>query len=293
MKPARFSYFRARSAAEAVEMIRAAGEDARFLAGGQSLVPMMNFRIVRPSALVDLSACEDLAFVRHDGGKLRIGAMMRQRDAEEDQSIRQYCPLVEEALGHAGPTTIRNRATVGGSIANGYPVAQLPVVAVCLDAEMVLTGGNGERTVSAADFFIAGMVTAIEPTELLREIVFPGRGPRTRYAFAERGNHAGGAALAIVAACAELGADDLLERVSIAAAGLQSIPVRLKNVETALVKDGLHTSVHEAYRADLKNVDEAGEGGESDPQQRYLVRVLVEDVIAALTEKSRSAETVA
>jgi carbon-monoxide dehydrogenase medium subunit len=279
MKPAKFSYFRPQNAAQAVEMIAAAGEDARFLAGGQSLVPMMNFRIVRPSALIDLSACTDLAFARHDAGRLRIGAMMRQRTAEADPVIREHCLLIAQALAHAGPATVRNRATVGGTIANGYPVAELPVVALCLDAEMVLVGPGGERRVAASDFFLVGMVTAVEPGELLREIVVPARGPRTRYGFAERGNHAGGAALGIVAMRADQGAGGALTGVSVAAAGLQSIPVRLPNVEAAVQQGG---DLALAFAADLAVIDENGEGGEPDLSQRDLVLTLVEDALAAL-----------
>jgi aerobic carbon-monoxide dehydrogenase medium subunit len=277
MKPARFAYFRPRNATEAVIMMRSAGDGARFLAGGQSLVPMMNFRIAQPVGLVDLSACSDLAFVRHEGGRLRIGAMTRQRDVELDALVRQHCPLVAVALSKAGPVTIRNRATAGGSIANGYPIAELPVVAVCLEAEMVLVNDMGARTVAAADFFLSGMVTAIEPSELLREIVVPARGPSTRYGFAERGNHAGGAALAIVAGCAEVAGGDRVTHVSIAAAGLETIPVRLKTVEATLVAKGLGVAVDEAYRADLAKL-EALESG-----QDQLVKALVADVIAAMS----------
>ena len=257
-------------------MIRAAGDGARFLAGGQSLVPMMNFRIVRPTALVDLSDCADLAFVRLEAGRLHIGAMARQRDVEADPLVRQHCPLIADALRDAGPDTIRNRATIGGSIANGYPVAELPTVAVCLDADVILVSGKGERTLAAADFFISGMVTAIEPGELLREIVVPARGPRTCYGFVERGNHAGGAALAIVAACAELVAGGRVARMSVAAAGLETTPVRLRTVESALMAEGLAARIDAAYEADLKALDSA------DASQAQLVKILVEDAIAAL-----------
>lgn len=218
MKPAAFSYARARSAAEALAQMAAAGEDARFLAGGQSLVPMMNFRIARPSVLVDLNACEDLAYVRLDGGRLRVGAMTRQRAAERHPLVREHCPMLAAALAHAGPATVRNRATVGGSMANGYPLAQLPCVAVCLDAAMVLEGPRGVRTVAAGDFFVTAMVTDAQPGELLREIVFPARRAGERQAFREAGNHAGGSALAIVCASSD---------GRIAAAGLEPKPVRI------------------------------------------------------------------
>lgn len=259
-------------------MLASAGEDARFLAGGQSLVPMMNFRIVRPTALVDLADCADLAYARYDGGKLRVGAMMRQRDAESDAAIRRHCPLIAEALAHAGPTTVRNRATVGGTIANGYPVAELPVVAACLDAEIVLNGPQGLRTARPRDFFIVGMVTAIETGELLQEVVFPARGPNTRYGFAESGNHAGGAAQAIVAVCAESNGGGWKD-VRIAAAGLRSVPVRLPECEHAIA---VGWPLAEAFAADLERLEAEEDGLEADAGQRRLVQVVMEDALARL-----------
>jgi aerobic carbon-monoxide dehydrogenase medium subunit len=280
MKPAPFSYFRPSNVGEALEMIAGAGDDARFLAGGQSLVPMMNFRIARPAALVDLAACNDLVFVEFNSGQLRVGAMMRQRDAETNETIRQHCPLIAQALGHAGPLTIRNRATVGGTIANGYPVAELPVVAVCMDAEIVLIGRAGERRIPAIDFFTAGLVTAIEPGELVREIAFPVRGQRARYSFAECGNHTGGAALAIVSACAEAVGDGRLTSVSVAAAGLSSTPVRLRNIEVAVEKGSWN--FRDAFAQDLAVIDKAGEDRESDANQRGLVLAVLEGAITSL-----------
>jgi CO/xanthine dehydrogenase FAD-binding subunit len=220
MKPAPFSYLRARSASEAVALLAAAGEDARFLAGGQSLVPMMNFRIARPVALVDLNGCRDLSYVALDKNQLRIGAMTRQYAAENHPLVREHCPLLAQALVHAGPATVRNRATVGGALANGYPLAQLPCVALCLDATLVLEGPRGVRRVPAQSFFVSAMVTDVQPGELLREVVFPVRGARERQAFREAGNHAGGAAQAIV--CVALG-----EELRIAASGLEPVPVRI------------------------------------------------------------------
>jgi carbon-monoxide dehydrogenase medium subunit len=220
MKPAPFNYFRARSASEAVALLAAAGEDARYLAGGQSLVPMMNFRIARPAALVDLNACSDLSYVVLEKQQLRIGAMTRQYAAENHPLVREHCPLLAQALAHAGPATVRNRATVGGSLANGYPLAQLPCAAVCLDAELVLEGPQGVRRVPAQSFFLSAMVTDIQPGELLREIAIAPRAARERQVFRESGNHAGGAAQAIV--CLALG-----ETLRIAASGLEPVPVRI------------------------------------------------------------------
>jgi aerobic carbon-monoxide dehydrogenase medium subunit len=248
VKPAAFKYRRARNAEHAVALLAEGGEDARFLAGGQSLVPMMNFRIARPSLLVDLGACADLAYVRRDGERLRLGAMTRQRDAEAHPLVGAHVPLLKEALAHAGPLTIRNRATVGGSMANGYPLAQPPCVAVCLDADMVLASPRGDRVLPATAFFLTAMTTAAERGELLREIVFPCSGPRTRHAFRESGNHAGGAALALVCGQSEHDAAGRIVEARIAISGVDSKPVRMPAVEAALKA---RTDLDVAYAADV------------------------------------------
>jgi aerobic carbon-monoxide dehydrogenase medium subunit len=279
VKPAGFKYRRARDAEHAVALLAEGGEDARFLAGGQSLVPMMNFRLARPSVLVDLAACAELAFVRLEGERLRIGAMTRQRDAEEHPLVQAHCPLLGEALAHAGPLTIRNRATLGGSLANGYPLAQLPCVAVCLDAELVLASARGARTVPASEFFLTAMVTAAAHGELLREISFPLAGVRSRFAFRESGNHAGGAALAIVCGHAVRDGAGRLSEARIAVSGVDSMPLRLKAVEKALLAQG---DLNAALAADLR----AGEGiAAPSASRRYaqaLADVLVREVAAAL-----------
>lgn len=277
MKPAQFKYFRPRTAREAIDMVASAGDDARFIAGGQSLVPMMNFRIVRPSALVDLNGCDDLDRVREEDGMLRVGAMVRQRIAEKHAVIRRCGPLVSAALSRAGPATVRNRATVGGTIANGYPIAELPVVAVCLEAEIVLHGANGERRVPAADFFIAGLVTAIEPGELLTDVIFPSAGDASHFGFAEAGNHTGGAALAIAAVTVEQGAGGRLEDAKVAVAGLQPIPVRMPAVEAAVIE---RSSVEEAYAADIATLEASDTGFDVDAGQRDLVCRMIEDAVA-------------
>lgn len=219
MKPARFSYRRAENARHAVRLAREAGDEARFLAGGQSLVPMMNFRIARPPVLVDLADCLDIASVHREGERLRIGAMVRQRDAEQNPMVRAASPLLQMALRHAGPVTVRNRATVGGSLANGYPLAQLPCAALCLGAELVALSAEGERTIQAEDFFQGAMSTALVPGELLCEVVLPCIGPGERQAFRETGNHAGGSAQAI--ACGWRRADG---RLRIAVSGWDAAP---------------------------------------------------------------------
>ncbi|MFN0299952.1 MAG: FAD binding domain-containing protein [Burkholderiales bacterium] len=275
MKPAAFKYHRARTSAEAIEHMSEAGDDARFLAGGQSLVPMMNFRIARPSVLIDLGGCDNLVGIQRDGDCLRIGAMTRQWDAQMSGLVTGHLPILGQALSHTGPDTVRNRGTIGGSIAHAYPLAELPCVAVALDAAIVLESAAGQRTVAASEFFVAALTTSIRAGELVREVVFPCRRPSSRYAFLEAGNHAGGSALAIVCGHAEADANDRLRNVRIAASGIDSKPVRLPRVEAALMAGD--DDLLRAYERDLaeraRHINDAPED---------LVGVLVHDVAKAL-----------
>jgi aerobic carbon-monoxide dehydrogenase medium subunit len=169
VKPAPFAYHRPATLEEALALL-AEDPDAKPLAGGQSLVPMLNFRIARPAALVDLSRVEELAGIRIEGDTLVVGAMTRQWDLEH---TAEAYPLLREALAFVGHTATRCRGTVGGSIVHADPTAELPVCAVALDAELVVAGPAGRRTIAAEEFFLSVFTTALEPGELLVEIRFP------------------------------------------------------------------------------------------------------------------------
>ena len=249
MKPAAFGYAVAETGAHAIELLRREGDDARVLAGGQSLVPMMNFRIARPSFLVDLNRCQDLNYVKADADKVRIGAMVRQRDAELNRDVRRLCPLISMALSTAGSVPIRSRGTVGGSIANGYPLGDLIVVALAMGAEMVVGTEAGEHTVAAEEFFIDGMVTALEPGTLLSEIIFPAIGSASRYAYRKSGNHAGSEASAIVGASADV-KNERISSVRIVAAGVSGRPMRFRSVEEAVLSSA--PDLRDAFHADLE-----------------------------------------
>jgi carbon-monoxide dehydrogenase medium subunit len=173
VKPARFAYARAGSVEDALALLEQHGDEARVLAGGQSLVPLMNFRLARPSALVDIGRLSELAYVRRDNGHVRVGAVTRQHEVERDPAIAEGCPLVAQATRLIGHVQIRNRGTVGGSIAHADPAAEYPAVALALGADLVVRSSAGERVVPAGDFFTAPFTTAVETGELLVEVQFP------------------------------------------------------------------------------------------------------------------------
>ncbi len=233
MKPALFAYAAPQSVGEALELL-ASDEMARPLAGGQSLIPTMNFRIAAPSTLVDLRRIGALNGHAVEGDVIRVGAMTRQRDLERDEAVRRANPLVAEVLSNVAHIVIRNRGTVGGSIAHADAAAELPCMLVATGGSVVARRTGGERTIAAEDFFLFHMTTALEAGELLTEVRIPALPPRTGYAFQEVARRHGDYALAGVCALVTL-KDGVCSAVSLAACGVASKPTRLAEAEAALL----------------------------------------------------------
>ena len=228
MKPAPFRYARPNSLAEALSLLGASGGDAKLLAGGQSLVPMLNMRLVRPAVLVDLNAVPGLDGITAlpDGG-LMIGALVRHADVAASPLVRDRAPLLAEAARHVGHAAIRNRGTLGGSLAHADPAAELPAVLVALDSELILTGPGGARSVPASAFFLGLLSTALGVDEILTEIRLPAQGPG--WGFAEVARRHGDFALAGVAAVVRTGAGhpSQCEEAILVGFGVGDRPVRL------------------------------------------------------------------
>lgn len=172
MIPARFDYELAESVDHAVELL-GSRDDAKLLAGGHSLLPLMRLRFARPGTLVDIGRLADLSYVRDVGDRLAIGALTRHHDLHHDELARRHCGLLSHTAGLVGDPQVRHRGTIGGSVAHGDPASDLPAVLLALDAELVVTGADGERTVPASEFFRGFFATALEPTEVLTEIRVP------------------------------------------------------------------------------------------------------------------------
>ncbi|GAB4264880.1 MAG: xanthine dehydrogenase family protein subunit M [Candidatus Promineifilaceae bacterium] len=207
MKPAPFLYEAPTSLVEALSLLAQHGFDAKPLAGGQSLVPAMNFRLAMPGVLVDLNGLPELRGMRRENGRFRIGAMVRQRVLEKDVELAAAVPLLAQALPHIAHPQIRNRGTIGGSLAHADPAAELPVVCVALDARFRLQSTESDRWVTAVDFFTGLFMTARADEELLTEIELPVTPPGTGTAFVELARRHGDYALAGVAAVVKLRAD--------------------------------------------------------------------------------------
>src|SRR5436853_3202115 len=185
MKPAPFKYFRPRTVEEALALLAEHAGEAKPLAGGQSLIPAMNFRLATPAVLVDLNGLDDLAYIKDAEGAVRIGGMTRQRAVERSALISRELPLVAETMPFIAHPAIRNRGTVGGSLAHADPAAELPAVMLALDARFGLRGSQGARSVSADEFFVGLFATAIEPGELLMDITIPTAPARSGFGFQE------------------------------------------------------------------------------------------------------------
>ena len=233
MKPAAFEYHNPTTLSDAINLLAQFGEDARPLAGGQSLVPLMNFRLARPAHLIDLNGVSKLNFVKVANGELRIGAMTRQRQLERSSAVRLGWPLLPEAAGFIGHVQIRNRGTVGGSLAHAFPSAELPLAMVTLGAEFVLTTTTGQRTVRAEDFFLSEMATVLEPGELLSEIRVPAVPAQTGSSFHELSRRYGDFALAGAAALLTLNDAGQITHARLTLTG--TTPIRGFNAEAAVL----------------------------------------------------------
>lgn len=229
MKPANFQYYDPTTIEEVVDLLSQFGDQARPLAGGQSLVPLMNFRLLRPAHLVDLNGVRDLSYLRVENGELRIGATTRQRQLERSSDVANGWPLLREATGYIGHVQIRNRGTVGGSLAHAFPSAELPMAMVTLGASLVLSGKARQRTVSAEDFFLSTMTTVLEPGELLTEIRVPMLPANTGWSYQEVSRRHGDFALAGSAALVRLDPNGNIDHARLTVTGVT--PIQVKRAE--------------------------------------------------------------
>jgi aerobic carbon-monoxide dehydrogenase medium subunit len=257
VKPPPFAYHAATSVADAVSVLGEHGDEAKVLAGGQSLVPMLALRLARPAHLVDINGIAELCGARRENGHLVVGATTRHADLERDAAIGSAVPLLQLAAPHIGHFQIRNRGTLGGSLAHADAAAELPAVARALDAGIVVRGPSGERVIRAAEFFQMVFTTALEPDELVIAVRFPVWGARAGFAVEEFARRHGDFALA-GAVCAVQIAAGRISRIALAMFGVGTVPERLDATEQALTGaalDGL----------DLTDIGEQGVAGLDPP----------------------------
>jgi carbon-monoxide dehydrogenase medium subunit len=285
MKPAAFEYVAPHSLEEAVEALSKGGADAKLLAGGQSLIPLLNFRLARPSLLVDLNRVADLAYVAQREGGVALGAMTRQVTVERNTGLATQQPLLVEAIKSVGHTAIRSRGTVGGSLAHADPAAELPAVAVCLDAVLSIVGPKGRRTISAADFFLGYLTTVLEPDEILVESWLPPLAPRTGQAWLEFARRHGDFALAGVAVSLALD-DEVVSDARIVLTGVGGMPVRAREAETLLVGGTVPERASAAADAVRTSIDPDADVHATKEYRAHLAGVLTERAIRVANERA-------
>ncbi len=287
MKPAEFDLHRPERLDEAAALLAEHPDDSKVLAGGQSLVPLLNFRMSRPEHLVDLERVARLGEVRGDTDHLSVGAMVRHSFAERSTTIARDCPLLSAAIPHIAHPAVRNRGTVGGSLAHADPAAELPAVARALNAELVVySNSGGYRAVSAAEFFRTHLVTSMEPTEILTEVRFARSPENTGAAFHEVGRRQGDFALVGVATQLTV-RDGVVDDARVCFTGVSDVPYRCDAAEARLIgAEPNPTILAEAAAAARADLAPAEDLHASDGYRRDVGASLLEQ---ALTKAAHDA----
>jgi carbon-monoxide dehydrogenase medium subunit len=284
MKPARFAYHQAHSVDEAVSLLGEFGSDAKILAGGQSLVPSMNFRLSRPAVLIDINHAIELDFISEGDDGTQIGSLVRHVTLERGASKNPVSRLLELAAHHVGHLPIRVRGTFGGSLAHADPAAEWCVIATLLDAEIAARSASGSRTIPASEFFQTVFTTALSPDELLTEVRLPAVSPSALVGFSEFSRRAGDFALTMVAVVLET-TDGRVESARIACGGVSDRPVRAPGAERALVGQQLGPDLmRAAAETASQELDPIGDIHGSADYRRDLIRVMTRRALEQATE---------
>ena len=288
MKPASFEYYAPDSIEQALDLMSRYAGDAKILAGGQSLVPAMNFRVVQPSMLIDLNRVTELSYVREDDRVIRIGAMTRERQLEFNALISRWAPLLKEAAPHIAHPQIRNRGTIGGSIVNADPAAELPVLMLALSARLKAKSVSGERWIDAQDFFMGMFTTALEPDEILVEIELPASPSRTGWSFMEVAPRAGDYALMGVAALVTLDQNGKCEHAKLVYLNAGEGPVEAKESQKLLIGESVSDRLIEstASKASETEINPFGNIHTSPEFQRHLANVLTKKALKQATQRA-------
>ena len=288
MKPAPFKYIAAASLDQALSLKAEYGDEARFLAGGQSLIPAMNFRLARPAVLIDINALSELAGIdRSEGDTVRVGAMTRYRALERDTSFLKSCPLFADALPHIAHPQIRNRGTIGGNFSQADPASELPAVAIAMQARMKIRSKQSERELSASEFFVDLLTTSLETDEMLVEVAFPAEKPRSGSCFMEVARRRGDFALAGIAAIVSLDEQGQCAQVRLALCGVGETPVDASAAAASLIGQRCTDRAIEAVATEVQGmIAPSGSIHASADYQRHIAGVLTRRALNSAHERS-------
>jgi len=289
MKPAPFRYLAARTLDQALQLKAEHGDEAQFLAGGQSLVPTMNFRLTQPAVLIDINPVAECAGVRNGSAqKISIGALTRYRMLERDAAIPRQVPLIAEALPHIAHPQIRNRGTIGGNLAHADPASEMPAIVLALAGRLRAQSVRGERWIDASDFFIGALTTALEPDEMLTEVELPVAPPRSGACFMEVSRRRGDFALMGVACTVELGADGRCKAARIGLCNAGDGPVFAAEASASLSGTMIgKPEIDAAAKLVQGAIDPGGSIHASKEFQRDLAGVLTARALTAAKERAR------
>lgn len=287
MKPAPFRYARPKSVAEALELLSSL-DDAKILAGGQSLVPMMNFRMAQPEALIDINRIAELSYIERDGDELAIGALTRHCEIRDSQIVRDAHPLLALGYHHVAHETVRNRGTIGGNLAHADPASEIPAVLLLLNARIILQSVRGKRIVDAADFFIGALAPDLEPDELLVEVRIPEVGIAAGIGFEEYALRKGDLALAGAGVLLRAGGNKCTD-ARIAMFGLGDRPLRFPEAEALLMNSTItDAALDEARDAVIASVSFEEGPGITAEYRRDLAAALLRRALEAAWREART-----
>jgi carbon-monoxide dehydrogenase medium subunit len=281
MIPAQFDYEAPATLNEAVALLAARSDEAKILAGGHSLIPAMKLRLAQPQLLIDIGRIKDLSYIREEGGQIRIGAMTTHYQIESSERLKQICPLLPECAASIGDVQVRNKGTIGGSLAHSDPAGDWPAAIIALRAELVAVGTNGERLIKADDFFVDLLTTALEPGEILREIRINTPQGTCGQAYQKVHHPASGFAVVGVAVTLNLGSDGSCELAGVGVTGVASKAYRASAVEAALSSKQLNDqTIAQAASHAVDGVDANSDLYASDEYRRHLAQVHTRRAIA-------------
>jgi carbon-monoxide dehydrogenase medium subunit len=276
MKPAAFKYIAANSLDQALELKAEQGDEAKFLAGGQSLIPTMNFRLARPAMLIDINGIGELASIRHGAESTHIGALTRYIGLQRDAALMHRFPLIGEALPHIAHPQIRNRGSIGGNLSHADPASELPAIALALRARFHAKAATSERWIEAAAFFVGGLTTDLRPDEMLVEIELPSPPPRTGSAFLEVARRKGDYAIAGVAAMVTLDPQDRASEIRLTLCGVGDAPVDASLAAARLVGHALDAAAIDEVASSVQaELEPSGSVHATADYQRHIAAVLI------------------
>jgi CO/xanthine dehydrogenase FAD-binding subunit len=287
VKPADFEYHRPREISEALALLRDIGDDGKILAGGQSLMPMMNFRLAQPAHLIDINFIAGLDYIRSENGAVKIGCLARQARVLDDPLIRQHCPLLAAALAHVGYDQTRNRGTICGSLAHADPAAELPAVLLALDGSVTVRNSTRKRELSARELFQSYLTTAIASDELVIEASFPEQPAHSGSSFIEFARRFGDFAIVGVAVSLTLTGKEIHE-ARVALTGVSDTPWRARKVEEILIgKTAAPELFDRAAEAIAKAIEPSSDIHGSAPYRRTLAKVLTRRALTDAWNKAQ------